>query len=250
MVYESFRQKGVAARMATPIIMLGQLLSIAVASPMYFALATSSKINAVKAAKVSVLRPPSTEYVWTALISTAVGYLGLTANMERENQSYDSMALWQVFPLVMLGINIVLPFLLRPVLQKTSPAVPIYIIGTLGVYLSAAAHFKLFTSGIDLRKAFVTNWPEKATFSEATHLFFLLDFLFTFITIASHVSFSYYDGDIDTPWSTALACFFGAQLLGPGAIISIIWAYRELFIARQQVIVQPAVAIEDSKKTK
>lgn len=233
MVYENFRQKQqrsrILARLAMPCLLAGQIITIGIGSAVYFAFAASADKSAV-ARKIPARSRIAPEYIWTALISTLVAYEGLIYNLNATGQSYDALAIWHPFPFYMQIINFILPSVIRPFVARASTSLPIFLIGVMSVFLSAKHHFEMLSIGADWKKGFIANWPSRATFGEAIHLFFLLDFLFCFLTIATHVSYSTSkrDGQARFSVTSAIVALAGSALLGPGAGVALVWAYKEL----------------------
>lgn len=228
MMYESYRQHGFLAKLGGSFLMLSQLAGAGVGIPLYFASVTGSRKAAVAVKDVSVLKPPSAEYAWSALLSGLIGYLGPSLFMAKEGQSYTSMALWQIFPVYIAIVGLLMPPILRPFLSKTPSAIPVFLIGLLGLLISAKGHLEILNSGEDFRDIVMLFWPKEATFKRQVHLFFLVDYVSTFLAVASHVIFSFESG-MEEAWGYSLVVLLVTQFLGPGSAISILWLYRELY---------------------
>ena len=231
--YESFKQPSFLARRGLPILMVAQVVSAGGTLPFYFALLASSRWTH-KARQGDQIRP---DQVWSILIALIVGYILPARNLVKTGWSYDALSIWQIFPIYMIIITTILPFILRPFLKNTPSANPIYILATLGVYLSADGHYRMLASGIDFRDVAMI-FPQPAGLTRDAHFFFLADYLFCIIAVGSHVVFSFEASTSEEKLGYFLCLFFGSQVVGMGGAVSVLWAYREIFdsqrIARRQ----------------
>ena len=232
-LYESFKQTGFLARRGLLVLAIGQIVSGGGALPVYFAILASTRwSNQVRQGEQA--KP---EQTWTTLIALIAGYILPTYNLVKTNWSYDSLSIWQIFPLYLMVITSVLPFLLRPLFEKTSSSIPIYIIATLGVYLSADRHYRMLASGIDFRDVAML-FTQPAGLIRQVHSFFLADFVFCTLAVGSHVVLSFEGSTSEEKFGYSLCLFFGSQVVGMGGAISLLWAYREIFDSKRIAHVQ------------
>lgn len=226
--YEQFRQPGFLAKLGLPLLFVGQFASAAVALPLYFAIVIWARKSAISDKNVSVVAPPKAEQVWTVLLATVVGYVVPTLRNAHTRQSYDALALWQFFPLYILAMSTVLPTLLRPFLKKTSTTVPIFLIGLIGVYLSASAQFKMLISGLKYRDIWLAWVPYENSLVRDVHYFFVIDLAVLIVATITHIILSY-EGDGEETIGYTMFAVLLSLLLGPGAAASILWTWRENF---------------------
>ncbi|WOO85642.1 uncharacterized protein LOC62_07G009139 [Vanrija pseudolonga] len=250
--YESFRPRGRglwawAARGASLAFLAGQVVTAAVSTPLYFALVAAATpaplFKRTKSGDVLVepRARPATEQVWAVLISTWVGFIAPFVHAKVTNFDFHALALWQPFPLYVLALNLVLPSLLRPLVGKASPNLPIVLIALGGVYASASVHLKYVWHLANLesgalkavRDAFLlyplSEWaPDWASnLPTLAHAIFGADFAFVFLANAAHVILGFEPG-LDEAVALAVNLLLGSALLGPGAAVILLWAYGEL----------------------
>jgi hypothetical protein len=227
--YEQLRQPALLAKLGLPLLFIGQFVSAAVVLPLFFAIVAISRKQNIKAGKMSVVAPPSSERVWTALIAAIVGYAVPTRYIATTDRSYDALALWQLFPLYMLALCIILPPILRPFLKNTSHEIPVLLAGIIGIYLSATAHFKMLTAEAGpLSAALPYLFSTGTGLSFDVHHFFSVDAWIVVIATFSQVVLSY-ESDAEESVGCVMFLVIFTALLGPGAAALIIWSWREGF---------------------
>lgn len=250
--YEGFRPRGTGlwawlARGSSLAFLAGQVVTAAVSTPLYFALVAAAtaapKFKRTKSGDV-LLEPrarPATEQVWAVLISTWVGFIAPFVRAKITNFDYTALSVWQPFPLYVLALNLVLPPLLRPVVGKASPNLPIVLIAVGGVFASASVHLKFvwYLANLEsgalkaVRDAFLlyplSEWaPDWASnLPSLAHALFGADFAFVFLANAAQVILGFEPG-LDEAVALAVNLVLGSALLGPGAAIILLWAYGEL----------------------
>ncbi|KAL1405376.1 hypothetical protein Q8F55_009007 [Vanrija albida] len=248
--YESFRPRGsgfwaLAARGASVAFLAGQVVTAAVATPLYFAVVAAAtpapRFKRTKAGDV-LLEPrprPATEQVWAVLISTWLGFI--VPFVRAKDFDYHALSVWQPFPLYVLALNIALPPLLAPLVRKTNPGIPVVLIALGGVYASASIHLKyvFYLASLEggalkaVRDAFLLYPASEWAADWASHLptvahaIFGADFAFVALANAAHVILGFEPG-LDEAVALALNLVLGTALLGPGAAVTLLWAYGEL----------------------
>lgn len=231
MVYESFRpRRGAAAfgaRLASVFALIGQLTTIAVASPIYFAIV-------VLGPKPRGQWRPKTEYIYTTLVAFFIGGMLPSLWMQESNMAFDALSFWQPFPLYVNILAVILPVVLVPLFAKTSPTAPILIITALVLYPSLKGHLKLLQSDVPLRDILLyylpKDWPAGApdNLGFIAHLVFSADFTFTLIANYSWLLYNLRPGGIGQflIYIVVLAALTVAS--GPGAASALVFAWNEL----------------------
>lgn len=219
--YESFRQSGFLARRGHFFLLLSQLVSAACVFPLYYAIVAYTRTSA------SMARRPTAPQTWSILLASIIGYLGPTYYLSKEKWSYDSLSIWQIYPIFVMALNVVLPFLLRPFLKNTSPLIPVYLILAISIYLSAKAHFEMLASGVAFQDVFLL-FSQPESLAHDAHRLFLLDFLTSTIASWSFVVATFDSASGEHKFGYAWVLMVLVNMVGPGGALAAVWALREI----------------------
>lgn len=233
-LYEAFRRRSFLTRRGLLFLFLGQFIGAGIVGPLYFGvLALSSTPSSRKAASTSSVRRPKPEEGWSILISIILALILPTMQVRATDFSYDSLALWQFFPLYLMLLNLVLPSVLRPLVASTGPAVPIYILPTVCVFFSARGHFAMLGSSIPVRD--ILMLPSLATHvgsggvTTDVHRFLLFDFLFAALAALSHIVLCGKRLTSSRILGYIVAFVALTSSVGAGGALAVLWAYSEIF---------------------
>lgn len=194
---------------------------------------------------------------WTVFIALLVGYIGPSFFVTYQGWSYDSLSIWQAYPLYMIGLTIILPPVLRAFTASPSSALgekqtrfAIIAIATVGVLLSCHSHFKFLGSGIDFRDV-IHIFPQKPqvpadSITPAAHLIFLFDMLASFIAGCAHVVLSFFGEDAERKLGYGIVLVALTNFIGPGGALAAVWAIRETYGI---TVARKASAQAQTKKT-
>ncbi|CAK9787332.1 hypothetical protein CC85DRAFT_327149 [Cutaneotrichosporon oleaginosum] len=262
---EGFGMRLGIAQMSTIALAIGQVITAGIALPAYYALVSWStpkhwrrhhhkvdlgdevfflsdeaRAHVRKRGKHSVqynANVPRSSYLYTTLVSTLVGFVIPSAVMKLAplEHKYDAQSAWQIFPLYMLAINIILPPLLRRGFSGVTPKVGIVLIATLGIAASLRAQWGLVTylrSNKDSLKDIFTL-DRIDNLSWAAHRVLVTDFVLITLAAGSKVLLALARrtrAGAGGKTVYALILLASAAVVGPGASIMAMWAYAE-FIA-------------------
>lgn len=240
LAFESFRQPGFLAQRGLWWLLISQVTSIGATMPLFLALAASRSTSVVS-------RTVKPAQAWSILVSLLVGYLGPSLYVTRAGWSYNSLSIWQAYPLYLIAICLVLPPLLGRFTQTNAPIekqsqVPIIAISVVGVAISAQAHFKFLGSGIDFRDL-VLVFPQRdrvpaGSITPVAHLIFLVDMVSSFVAGCAHVILSFHGEDAERKLGYCLVLLALTNFIGPGGALAAVWAIRETYglgLARKEV---------------
>lgn len=188
--------------------MLAQFVTAGVALPLYYSLylATTGRADSC----------PRPEYAWTAILSTVLGMLGLSIVMDETKWSYTSVAAWQAFPVYMLLLNVILPPLLRRVVDPTSrPKAPVIIMTIISTIVSVREHTGLLFGPTPIKDALLPPFRGQSL-GKAGHALFAVDLAFAGLTIASIIALRLHSRGVSLTKAAALV-LTTTMLLGPGA---------------------------------
>lgn len=256
------------AQLATWFIMLGQVVYAAVALQIYYALVAWStpqrwrrQHHKVDLGDDVFLPPqerevhaspkhsvqynaniPRSSFLYTTVISTLVGMVlpALYFMAAPAEEAYTRLSLWQIFPVYMFAINVILPPLLRRSFSSVAPTKAIVLIASLGVACSAYAQYDLVMGltrgGLKFQDVFLM--PDNfdydaiaANLHSASHLAFVFDFVIIIVSTASYVILALKDKTHATTGgavSYVLYFLLVSALVGPGASLMLLWAYGEV----------------------
>lgn len=181
LAYESHRQTGwLARRGLTVFLLLAQLLSGAVASPLYFALIFSNE-HTQRVRKAAL----SSEAAWSVLFSLLLGYLLPVYAGSASGWSNNHITAFLGFPVYLAALNSILPWTLRSSFQGKSSKIPIILTALLCIVVSAPGYIKLLWGEIPLHKAI---WPFNNDPGVVRDVFVLLlhDYMFAMLALASY----------------------------------------------------------------
>lgn len=220
--YETSRPGiGFWARRGLWFMMAGQAISAAAALPLCFAVLAGSRNSATSALSA---RPPAYK-VWSVLISTLIGFSIPTARTVSTKWSHDTLALWQIHPLFVIGLNAILAPVLGLFLGNTSPVYPIYLMVALTVYFSASSHFEAIVSRTHFKDIFMPFYTQSNTVDDF-HRFFVIDY---YIAVLALAVFALSSGRSSQQRLGLTVAFAGiSAALGPAAGIVAVWAWKEL----------------------
>ncbi|KAL1411020.1 hypothetical protein Q8F55_001965 [Vanrija albida] len=231
MVYESFRPRRGAgatqAKLASVFALIGQLTTIAVASPIYFALV-------VFGAKPHGQWRPKTAYIYVTLVGFFIGGLLPSLWMQESNMDFDALSFWQPFPVYVNILNLVLPAVLVPLFAKASATPPILIITALCLYPSLKGHLQLLQSDIALRDVLVyylpKDWPAGApdNLGFIAHLIFSADFTFTLVANFSWLLYNLRPKSLGAGLGYTAVLALLTVAVGPGSASALVFAWNEL----------------------
>lgn len=219
--YESFRQTGFLARRGHLFLLLSQLVTAAGTFPLYYAI-----VAYTRTAKTMARRPTAPQ-TWSILLASILGFLGPTYYLSKQAWSYDSLSIWQIYPVYVMALNTILPFILRPFLKNTSPLIPIYLILAISIYISAKAHFEMLASGIAFQDVFLL-FSQPASLAHDAHRLFLVDFLTSTIASWSFVVLTFDSATPEHKFGYAWMLMVLVNMVGPGGALAIVWALREI----------------------
>ena len=221
LAYESHRQKGWWARRPLSIFLaLAQLLSGAVASPLYFAVISYYKKTG-RGNEGSV----QAEEGWTVLLSLLFGYLLPVYLGSRSGWSDNHLTAFLLFPIYLSGLNTVLPPLLRPFLKGKTARLPIAMTSLLCIAVSCPAFASLW------RMSLKYYWPSltEPGIIRDMHMLILHDYLFVTLALGSYTFLlfrgviSSFDRRIGIMTLLMLCCGLG----DPVGLIAWLWGYSE-----------------------
>lgn len=202
-------------------MMLGQVMSAAAALPLFGALAGPSR----NASPLQANARPAAHKIWSVLISTLVGFYIPTARTTSTKWSHDALALWQIHPLFVIGLNFVLAPVLSLFLSRTSAVYPIYATVAVAVYLSASDHFEAIVSRTHFKDIFFP-FDTQTNVVDDFHRFFVIDYAIALLALVVLVL----SGPRTIGQKFGLtAAFVGiSAALGPAAGVIAVWAWQEL----------------------
>lgn len=219
--YESFRQTGFLARRAHFFLLLSQLATAAGIFPLYYAIVAYTRTPA------SMARRPTAPQTWSVLLASIIGYLGPTYYLAKQEWSYESLSIWQIYPVYVMVLNAILPFVLRPFFKNTSPLIPIYLILAISIYLSAKAHFEMLASGIAFQDVFLF-FSQPESLAHDAHRLFLFDFLMSTLASWSFVVLTFDSATPEHKFGYAWMLMVLVNMVGPGGALASVWALREI----------------------
>lgn len=234
--YDGFRpatraRGAVLARLGSVFLLVAQFVTAGVALPLYYTLYLATAGEGAGR--------PTPEYAWTALLSTLLGLLGPSLAMDEARWRYAAVAAWQAYPVYMLPLNMVLPPVLRRIVDPASrPKTPVVVMALIGTILSVREHCGLLLGPTPVRDALLPPFRGQSL-GKAGHALFVADLAFAGLTIASVVALRLHAAGVGLATAAALVCA-GTLLLGPGAATMLAWAWVEL---------RPDSASDRSKKT-
>lgn len=222
--YESFRPThrgngvlGFVARCSSLFFLWGQRITAGFAMPVHAAFCVWSHATA----KQKRFRPDG-RHAWSTLLSVVGGFLVPTFYIAREKFSYQSLSIWQPFPVYILLLNLVLPY----VLPKASRGAAVGLIAVLCTVVSVSSHIELIRETVDGRRLgdiFLYATVPQGTLSFAGHSLFLVDFVAVLVTVTSLVLLPYW-----AKLGVLVSMVVISMAAGPGAALILVWAYREL----------------------
>lgn len=225
--YESFRPAhrgngvlGFIARCSSLFFLWGQRITAGFAMPIHAAFCVWSHATA----KQKRSRPDG-KYAWTTLLAVIAGFLVPTAYIGREQFSYESLSIWQPFPVYILAVNLILP----RILPKAPRASAVVIIAVLCTVVSVSTHIELIRATLldDARRfgdIFMFDPLPQATLAFASHALFLVDYLSVVVTVTALVLLPY-----KAKLGVLIAMLVISAAAGPGAALILAWAYREIW---------------------
>lgn len=205
-------------------LLVAQLVTGAVTLPLYF-VATSiyaSKHNPPKA-------PILAESAWAALLSALLGFIVPSYLVQKSGWSYDTLAIWQLFPVYLMVLQTVLPVILSPFVHRTSASVPIILIGSIGAALSTPPHFAMLTGDIPLTKIFWPFWEKAEGLPDEVHRFFIWDFAGCVIALSSYLVLAYGGHSTASKLGSLVVLTILTGLIGPGGAAAVFWAATVVF---------------------
>lgn len=238
--YEGFRPihrgnkgpSGVIARAASWFALLGQRVTAGFALPLQRAFIQWSAARKQRYAsdheELSAWVPKA-KYVWSTLLSLIIGMVVPTLYMQSEGFSYEALSIWQPFPVYVLALNIVLPYLLGWTRNRYVPTV---LLTALLIGASVRSNLELVkgigAGEIDFRKAFLIDLPaDKLALSSGAHILFGIDMASVFILNTLVVLFGYGAG-IGGFLAQLLPFTIATVFLGPGGSFALFWGYKEI----------------------
>lgn len=256
MLYESFRPVhaltsigGVLARGASFFLIIAQGVAGGLGIPLYFtaaALSTSSGGAAAHSRALSAPKPgaaliaaalPPPPAAWATLAAVFGGYILPSIPLYRGLQTgwtFDALSKWQIFPLYVLFLALLLPRVLPVIVPWTategSRAYAVIALALLGLIPSLAAQWRLVFGDVALADVFLLR-PQGAqimsTMGYGMHIVLLADLVAIVGATASYVLTA--DGG-SGPDVRGRFVLFGllSCVLGPAGALSVMWGYREL----------------------
>jgi len=211
-------------RRANWFLLAAQLVTGAVMLPLYF-VATSiyaSKHNPPKA-------PILAERAWAALFAALGGFVLPSYFVQASGWSYQTLAIWQLFPIYLSVLQTVLAPLLAPFVRRTGSSVPIILIGLIGVALSCPAHFAMLTGDIPLQKIFWPFWENAEGLPDEAHRFFIWDFAGCVIALSSYLVLAYGGHGTGSKIGSLVVLAILTALVGPGGAAAVFWSGTVVF---------------------
>ncbi len=264
---EGFGMRLGGAQLSTMALMLGQVVTAGIALPAYYALVSFStprhwrrhhhkvdlgdevfflsdeaRAHVRKRSKHSVqynANVPRSSYLYTTLVSTILGFLvpSVLMKLAPAERKYDAQSVWQIFPVYMLAINIILPPLLRRGFSGVTPKVGIVLIATLGIAVSLNAQWGLIQHLRDnsdsLKDIFTLDRIDNLSW--AAHRILVTDFVLITLAAGSKVLLALARrtrAGAGGKTVYALILLASAVVVGPGASIMGMWAYAEFVALR------------------
>ena len=256
-VYESFRPVhrrsnfivGLLAQSASFFYLLGQRFTAGFSTPLHYVFLVWSAASGAAAVRGNPNGlVPSAEHVWSTLIACTAGYLVPTVYAIVFKMNYQSLSIWQPFPLYVLALNLVLPPIIRSVLLPALPfsrtqsrKVGTFLIALLCTAVSSMTHWELIAStllaehGVDIRDVLLLRAQPEAvasTFAHAAHALFTIDFASVLLTNMI-VAIPAFGGNIPRVISTLIPFILITVAAGPGAAVIITWATAEMSLQSQ-----------------
>lgn len=264
---EGFGMRLGVAQLSTIALLVGQVITAGIALPAYYACVSWStpkhwrrhhhkvdlgdevfflpetarrKVRATFKHSVQYnANVPRSSFLYTTVVSTIVGFLipSLWMELSPLSQKYDAQSLWQIFPLYMLAINIILPPLFRKGFTAVPPRMGIYLIAALGIAASLKSQLTLWAQvqeGLSLADVFTFS-PQEPTLAAACHRLLSTDFFLTTLAVGSKVLLALarrQRASTALKWLYGAVLVAGALIVGPGASIMTMWAYSELTALR------------------
>ena len=198
-----------------------QGLSGAVVLPIYFALTAHANGK-------SPAYPLPAQSAWISLVSAVVGYLLPCKWLRITNGGYNALAIWQVFPIWVAFMSMILSTATRAVaLPWPSRHLALLAAATIGVVTAALDHWKMMRSIHPWSDILVLHADQlgRNVKLDAQRLF-AVDFAFIWIALSAHLLISCHR----TAGRTALlglAYLTATALVGAGGAASLLLAYRE-----------------------
>lgn len=265
---EGFGMRLGVAQLSTVALLVGQVITAGIALPIYYAcvswstprhwrrhqhkvdlgdevffLPESAKRKVRATFKHSVqynANVPRSSFLYTTLVSTLVGFIVPSLVMQHApaEYAYAAQSVWQIFPLYMLAINVVLPPLLRKSFTAVTPVKGIVLIAALGIAASLKEQWGLYDNvvnrGADLKDIFSLTGPD-GTLGFQCHRVLAVDFVMTTIAVGSKVLLALarrQRAGVAGKVAYGAVLLAGALAIGPGGSIMAMWAYGELVALR------------------
>lgn len=172
-------------------------------------------------------RRPTAPQTWSILLSAIIGYLVPTYYLAKTAWSYDALSIWQIYPVFVMILNAILPYILYPFLKNTSPLYPIYLVLAVSIYLSAKAHFEMLASGVAFQDVFLL-FSQPESLAHDAHRLFLFDFLTSTIASWSFVALTFDSASAEHKFGYFWLLVVLVNMVGPGGALAVVWALREI----------------------